>query len=143
VHPNLDPITGTGAKASVGSAIGYEYQVLDDLLHPDAKLGRNGNRTLGSLYDLLPAAASKQPNPVGEWNTAQIIVRGNHVEHWLNGEKILQYDRTSPEFLDAFAHSKFKGIAEFPRWPDGYLLLQEHGNEVSYRNVKIHVLTEK
>jgi Domain of Unknown Function (DUF1080) len=143
VHPNLDPITGNGAKASVGSAIGYEYQVLDDLLHPDAQLGRNGNRTLGSLYDLLPAAVTKKPNPVGEWNTALIIVRGNHVEHWLNGEKVLQYDRTSPEFRDAFEHSKFKNITEFPHWTDGGILLQEHGNEVSYRNVKIRVLTEK
>jgi hypothetical protein len=140
VHPDLDPITGAGAKAGVGSAIGYEYQVLDDLLHPDAKLGRNGNRTLGSLYDLLPATATKNPNPVGEWNTTRIVARGNHVEHWLNGEKVLQYDRTSPEFRDAFEHSKFKGIAEFPLWTDGYILLQEHGNEVSYRNVKIHVL---
>jgi Domain of Unknown Function (DUF1080) len=140
VHPDLNPITGAGTKASVGSAIGYEYQVLDDLLHPDAKLGRNGNRTLGSLYDILPAAATKNPNPVGEWNTAHIIVRGNHVEHWLNGEKILQYERTSPEFLDAFQHSKFKGITEFPKWTDGHILLQEHGNEVAYRSVKILVL---
>ena len=143
VHPSLDPITGSGAKANVGSAIGYEYQVLDDLLHPDAKLGRNGNRTLGSLYDLLPAATTKQPNMIGEWNTAHIIVRGNHNEHWLNGEKILDYDRTSAEFKDACAHSKFHGIAEFPNWTDGHILLQEHGNEASYRNVKIRVLSEK
>lgn len=143
VHPNLNPITGSGAKANVGSAIGYEYQVLDDLLHPDAKLGRNGNRTLGSLYDLLPAATTKKPNPIGEWNTARIIVRGNHNEHWLNGEKILDYDRASPEFKDAFAHSKFHGIAEFPNWTDGHILLQEHGNEASFRNIKIRELTEK
>jgi hypothetical protein len=143
VHPNYNPITTTGAKASVGSAIGYEYQILDDLLHPDAKLGHNGNRTLGSLYDLLPAATTKKPNPVGEWNSAYIIVRGNHNEHWLNGEKILDYDRSSPEFASAFAHSKFKGIAEFPTWTEGHILLQEHGNEVSFRNVKIRILTEK
>jgi hypothetical protein len=143
VHPNFDPITGTGAKASVGSAIGYEYQVLDDLRHPDAKLGRNGNRTIGSLYDILPAAKTKKPNPIGEWNTALVIVRGNHNEHWLNGEKVLDYDRTSAEFADAFAHSKFKGITDFPKWTEGNILLQEHGNEVSYRNVKIRSLSEK
>ena len=139
VHPNLDPITGTGAKASVGSAIGYEYQILDDARHPDAKLGRNGNRTLGSLYDLLPAASTKKPNPMGEWNTARILVKGDHLEHWLNGERILECDRNSPEFRDAFAHSKFKNIAEFPKWTQGHILLQEHGSQVSFRNIKIRV----
>jgi hypothetical protein len=139
VHPNLDPITGTGAKASAGSAIGYEYQILDDARHPDAKLGRNGNRTLGSLYDLLPAAGAKKPSPIGEWNAARILVHGSHLEHWLNGEKILECDRNSPEFLDAFAQSKFKNIAGFPKWTEGHILLQEHGSEVSFRNLKIRV----
>ncbi|MFO1487106.1 MAG: DUF1080 domain-containing protein [Verrucomicrobiota bacterium] len=143
VHPNLDPVTGTGAKASVGSAIGYEFQVLDDMLHPDAKLGHNGNRTLASLYDLLPAATTKKPNPIGEWNTAHIIVRGDHNEHWLNGVKVLEYDRTSPAFKAAFAESKFHNIQEFPTWADGHILLQEHGNEVSFRNVKIRPLDQK
>ena len=140
VHPNIDPVTGTGAKASVGSAIGYEYQVLDDLRHPDAKLGRNGDRTLGSLYDLLPASQDKPVNPIGEWNTAHIIVRGNHIQHWLNGKKILDYDRTSPEFKDAFEKSKFRHISGFPTWTEGHILLQEHGSRVAFRNVKIRVL---
>jgi hypothetical protein len=140
VHPNLDSITVTGAKASVGSSIGYEYQILDDTRHPDAKKGRNGNRTLGSLYDLLPSAPGKKPNPIGEWNTALIVVRGNHIEHWLNGGKIVECDRTAPEFQDAFAHSKFKNIAEFPTWMNGHILLQEHGSRVSFRNIKIRVL---
>jgi hypothetical protein len=140
VHPNLDPVTGTGTKAAVGSAIGYEYQLLDDARHPDAKLGRNGNRTLGSLYDLLPATSAKKPNPVGEWNTALIVVQGDHLEHWLNGEKILVCDRNSPEFRDAFAHSKFQNIAEFPQWRDGHILLQEHGSQVSFRNIKFRTL---
>ena len=68
------------------------------------------------------------------------MVRGDRVEHWLNGQMILKYDRTSPEFAADFAQSKFHGIAEFPRWTQGHILLQEHGNEVAFRNVKIHVL---
>jgi hypothetical protein len=140
-HPNLDPVTGTGAKTTVGSAIGYEYQILDDARHPDATLGRNGNRTLGSLYDLLPAAPTKKPSPMGEWNTDLIIVRGNRIEHWLNGEKILACDRKSPEFQEAFAQSKFKNIVEFPRWTEGHILLQEHGSQVSFRNIKLRVLS--
>ena len=146
VHPNLAPVTGTGAKAAVGSAIGYEYQVLDDARHPDAKLGHDGDRTLASLYDLLPASKDKKPKPIGEWNTARIVVRGNHIEHWLNGEKVLDYDRRSPQFQQAFARSKFRNMPEYATWTYGPILLQEHGSDVAFRNVKIRVLpteTEK
>lgn len=85
VQPNLDPIIGARAKAAVGSAIGLEFQVFDDARHPDAKAGFDGNRTIGSLYDLIPAAVGKTHNSIGEWNTARILVSGRHVEHWLNG----------------------------------------------------------
>jgi hypothetical protein len=139
VQPNLNPVTGAGAKASIGSAIGLEYQILDDAHHPDAKLGRDGNRTLGSLYDLITASPDKKPAPTGEWNAARVIVRGNHVEHWLNGKKILEYDRGTPAFRDAVTGSKYKNIPGFGEWPDGHILLQEHGNEVSFRNIKIRV----
>ncbi|HMP81118.1 MAG TPA: DUF1080 domain-containing protein [Verrucomicrobiota bacterium] len=138
-QPNLDPITGTGAKTTTGSAIGLEYQILDDKRHPDAKQGRDGNRTLGSLYDLITAAPDKKPNPIGEWNTARILVQGNHIEHWLNGQKILEYDRGTPAFREFVARSKYHSIPGFGEWPDGHILLQDHGDEVSFRNVKLRV----
>ena len=144
VQPNLSPIDKqTGKPAAVGSAIGCEFQILDDARHPDAKLGRDGNRTIGSLYDLIPAAASKQPNPVGEWNTARILVQGNHVEHWLNGAKVVEYERGSPEFRATVAQSKYKNIPAFGEWPDGHILLQDHGNEVSFRNVKLRGIADQ
>jgi hypothetical protein len=140
VQPNLSPINKvTGKPTGVGSAIGLEYQILDDARHPDAKLGRNGDRKLGALYDLFPPGP-KHVNPIGEWNYARIISRGNHVEHWLNGEKILEYDRGSPAFREAVALSKFKNIPDFGEWADGHILLQEHGSAVSFRNVKIRIL---
>lgn len=138
-QPNLDPITGTGAKAATGSAIGLEFQILDDEKHPDAKLGRDGDRTMGSLYDLI-TAKSKITNPVGSWNTAHIIVSGNHVEHWLNGIKVLEYERGSEAFRSLVAQSKYKSIPGFGEWPDGHILLQDHGNQVSFKNIKIREL---
>jgi uncharacterized protein len=144
VQPNLSPIDKkTGKPAAVGSAIGMEFQILDDLKHPDAKLGRDCDRTIGSLYDLIPAPKDKKVMPVGEWNHARILSQGKHVTFWLNGEKTVELERGSPEFRAAVAVSKFKDIPNFGEWPDGHILLQEHGSEVSFRNVKIRELSEK
>lgn len=127
----------TELNKAEGSAIGLEYQLLDDELHPDAKLGNHeGSRTLGSLYDLIKAE-NKYPNPIGEWNHARIVSRGNHVEHWLNGRRLLQYERNTPEFNQLVQESKYKVWPGFGTWEEGYLLLQDHGNRVSFRNIKI------
>ena len=123
-----------------GSAIGFEYQILDDAVHPDAKNGHNGDRTQASLYDLIPPAANKPVKPVGEWNTARIVVRGGHGEHWLNGVKVVEYDRNSDAFRQAVAESKFHVFPGFGKADSGYILLQDHGFPVSFRNIKIREL---
>ena len=144
VQPNISPIDKvTGQPTTVGSAIGMEFQILDDEHHPDAKLGRNGDRTEGSLYDLIPAPTNKIVMPVGEWNHARIVSQGKHVEFWLNGEKTLEFERGSPAFRDTVAKSKFKDIPDFGEWADGHILLQEHGSVASFRNVKLRELPAK
>jgi len=141
VQPNISPVDKTTGKPSaVGSAIGMEFQILDDERHPDAKLGRDGDRTIGSFYDVIPARKDKKVMPIGEWNHARILSQGKHVEFWLNGEKTVEFERGSAAFRDAVAKSKFKDIPDFGEWADGHILLQEHGNEVSFRNVKIREL---
>lgn len=137
---NLDPATGKMIRPELSPAIGCEYQLLDDDRHPDAKAGRDGNRKLGSLYDLVPSPAAKPLNPVGQWNTARIVVNGRRVEHWLNGVKLLACERDTPAFHELVARSKFKNVPGFGDWPDGRILLQDHGDEVSYRNIRVKVL---
>jgi hypothetical protein len=122
-----------------GSAIGLEYQVLDDERHPDAKAGVEGNRTVSSLYDLIPAA-NKVVNPIGEWNSARIVVNGSQVQHWLNGVKVVEYNRHCQTFLALIQKSKYAKYKNFGQIKEGHILIQDHGNLVSYRNIKIREL---
>ncbi len=122
------------------SNVGCEYQVLDDERHPDAKAGINGNRTLSSLYDLITAVKTKPFKGVNEWNRARIEVRGEKVIHYLNGTKVVEYTRGTPEWKALVATSKFAKHTGYGEYATGHLLLQEHGNEVHYKNIKVKEL---
>lgn len=137
----------TEAEKQKGSAYGLEYQILDDKLHPDAKLftSADGSRTLSSLYDMLKAG-NKRFNGVDSWNQAVIkVFPNNHVEHWLNGFKTLEYERGSDAFRELVKGSKYAAPSynesgRFGEAPKGHILLQDHGDEVAFRSIKIREL---
>lgn len=117
--------------------LGLEYQILDEknFIYP----ARGELRTTGSLYDLIPAN-KKGIVPLNKWNIARIIVKGKHVEHWLNGYKVVEYERGSSEFRSLVAKSKYKNYICFGENDSGYILLQNEGSPVDFRDIKIRLL---
>lgn len=114
-----------------------EYQVLDDAGHPDAKNGPD--RYCGGNYALDPPAA-KACKAAGEWNSARIVAKGAHVEHWLNGQKVVEYELWSPEWKAKVAASKFKQWPGYGMAKRGHIAIQDHGDEVAFRNIKIRTI---
>jgi hypothetical protein len=138
----VDPELNKGT----GSAIGLEYQLLDNAIHPDAKQGVSGNRTLASLYDMIPATNLSENNDnirfngIDQWNKARIVVKNNHIEHWLNNLKVVEYERNTQIYRALVGYSKYKVWPNFGESPAGHILLQDHGNTVHFRSIKIREL---
>jgi len=132
-----------GAEEEYGSIVDTapEMQVLDNDRHPDAKEGKNGNRKAGALYDLVPAVP-QNANPAGEWNSAEVIIKDGHVKHIQNGEEVVSVQMWTEEWKELVSGSKFPGIRE--DWHDvprkGYIGLQDHGDDVWFKNIKIKKL---
>ena len=122
-------------------SLGHEYQVLDDANHPDGAKG--ANRQTAAFYDVLDPANDKPVKPVGEFNSSRILVKGNTVKHFLNGKDVLTYKLGSDELKAAIAKSKFKNLKVFGQRLPGHILIQDHGDAVWYRNIRIRDLSKK
>lgn len=125
------------------SGIGLEFQILDDEKHPDAKMGVVGNRTIASLYDLIPSikAGKRFQKKIGEWNQGRIVVMpDNTVQHWLNNFKVVEYNRGDGIYQALVARSKYKDFEGFGLSETGHLLLQDHGDEVHFKSLKVRTL---
>jgi len=116
--------------------VGFEYQMIDDEGHPDGKRGGRLHQT-GALYDVIEPAADKKMNAVGEWNSSRVVVKGNHVEQWLNGAKTVEFEMGSDALKELVAKSKFKTNAGFGEKTKSPILLQDHGDEVTVRSIKV------
>jgi hypothetical protein len=137
------PAGNSGVKYFVtetrNAPLGHEYQMIDEEREPDAKLA-NGKRVTAAFYDVLAPTSKPPTKPPGQINHSKILVRGNHVEHWLNGQKVLEYECGSEALKAAVANSKFKSTPGFGDKIKGHILLQNHHSEVWFRNIKIRPL---
>jgi hypothetical protein len=116
------------------AALGFEYQIIDDERHEDGKIPSHRS---GALYDLIPPSAGKRLRPPGEWNSSALIFRGTHGEHWLNGARIVEFDLGTARMDSLLALSKYKAIKDFATRRTGHIVLQDHGDEVWFRSIKI------
>lgn len=137
----IAPGANSGLKYFVtdkrASALGHEYQMYDDGGSP----GKGGLQATASFYEVVPVPAGMKVNPPGQWNHSRVLVRGQHVEHWLNGAKVVAYELGSDALKAAVARSKFKDVTGFGTRVKGHLLLQDHGGEVCFRSLKIRNLS--
>ena len=142
----LTPLSNSGIKYFINPgtyddpSVGCEYQIIDDKDFSDQVEFLEDDRLTGALYDIFPADKSRAGFKNKDWNLAVIKVKDGHVEHYLNGVKILEYDRFSKEFDNAVADSKFAEREGFGKFESGHILLQDHDNSVLFRNVRIKEL---
>jgi len=137
VKYNVSEEISRGNPPQGHAALGFEYQVLDDDLHEDAKNGPN--RTAAGLYDLL-GPRNKALRPVGEFNTARIVFIQGRGEHWLNGRKVLDFDTNAPLFAELLAKSKYRTTPHFADRRKGHIVLQDHTDAVWFRNIKVRIV---
>jgi len=140
----IGPGGNSGVKYNLpdpNKGVGFEFQMLDDERHPDA--GKGPIHQTGALYDLIEPDASRKTKPAGEWNQSRILVDGPHVEQWLNGAKTVSFEIGSSALLERIANSKYKKVKDFGLKAASPILLQDHGGEAIFRDIKLRDLPAK